>query len=102
METFGEYIRRLRVNAGLPIRKIAQQLDIDSTLLGKIERDKRPANKDVIVGIAKIFNKSEHDLKKRFLSDIIAHKVIEENVDIDVLKVAEEKIEYLKTKKTLK
>lgn len=98
METFGEYIRQLRVNAGLPIRKIAQQLDIDSTLLGKIERDERPANKDVIAGIAKIFNENEQDLKKRFLSDKIAYKVIEENLDIDVLRVAEQKIEYLKTK----
>jgi len=39
METFGEYIRQLRINANLPIRKIAAQLDIDATLLGKIERE---------------------------------------------------------------
>ena len=99
METFGEYIRQLRVNANLPIRKIAAQLDIDATILGKIERDERPANKDVIAGIAKIFNQDEQDLFNRFLSDLIAYKIIDEDADVDVLRVAEKKIEYLKSKK---
>jgi transcriptional regulator with XRE-family HTH domain len=76
METFGEYIRQLRLEAGLPIRKIAAQLDIDATILGKIERDERPANKDVIAGIAKIFNQNKDDLLKRFLSDQIAYKLL--------------------------
>jgi len=100
METFGEYIRKLRIDAGLPIRKIAAQLDIDATLLGKIERDERPANKNVIAKIAKIFNKDKEDLFKRFLSDQIAYKILDEDADIEVLKVAEQKVEYLKSKKS--
>jgi len=98
METFGEYIRQLRVNSNLPIRKIAAQLDIDATILGKIERDERPANKDIIAGIAKIFNQNEQDLFNRFLSDRIAYKIIDEDADVSVLRVAEQKIEYLKSK----
>ena len=98
METFGEYIRQLRISANLPIRKIAAQLDIDATLLSKIERDERPANKNLIAGIAKIFNQNEQDLTKRFLSDRIAYKILNENADIDVLKVAEQKVKYLKSK----
>jgi transcriptional regulator with XRE-family HTH domain len=99
METFGEYIRQLRVNAGLPIRKIATQLDIDSSLLGRIERNERQANKDTIAGIAKIFNLDEQDLLRHFLSARIAYKILDENADIAVLKVAEQKVEYLKSKK---
>jgi transcriptional regulator with XRE-family HTH domain len=98
METFGEYIRQLRINAGLPIRKIAAQLDIDSSLLGRIERDERQANKEVIASIAKIFNQDEQDLFQRFLSDQIAYKILDEDVDIEVLKVAEQKVEYLKSR----
>ena len=98
METFGEYIRQLRVNAGLPIRKIAAQLDIDSSLLGRIERNERPANKEIIAGIATIFNQNTQDLMQQFLSDQIAYKILDENVDIEVLKVVEKKIEYLKSK----
>jgi len=33
-----------------------------------------------------------------FLSNHIAYKIIEENADIGVLKVAEQKVEYLKSK----
>jgi hypothetical protein len=35
---------------------------------------------------------------KEMLSDQFAYKILEEDVDIDTLKVAEEKIEYLKIK----
>lgn len=98
METFGEYIRRLRINAGLPIRKIAAQLDIDSSLLGRIERNERNANKEIIIGIAKIFKQDSQDLMKRFISDQIAYKILHEDADIEVLKVAEQKVKYLKSK----
>lgn len=98
METFGEYIRQLRIDAGLPLRKIAAQLDIDASILGRIERNERKASKEVISGIAKIFNQNEQDLFERFLSDLIAYKIIDENADIKVLKVAEQKVEYLKSK----
>ena len=84
MGTFGEYIRQLRISAKLPIRKIAAQLDIDATLLGKIEQDERPTNKNVIAGIAKIFNQNEKKLFDRLLSDYIAYKIID--TDLEFLK----------------
>jgi transcriptional regulator with XRE-family HTH domain len=98
METFGEYIRQLRISAGLPLRKIAAQLDIDPSILGRIERNERKANKDLIAKIAIIFNQSEKDLLNKFLSDTIAYKILDEDADIEVLKVAEQKVEYLKSK----
>jgi len=99
METFGEYIRQLRIKADLPLRKIAAQLDIDSSILGRIERNERKANKELIAKMATIYNQDEKDLFNRFLSDRIAYKIIEENADINILKVAEQKVEYLKSKK---
>ncbi len=96
--TFGEYIRGLRLSAGLPLRKVAAQLDIDPSLLGKIERNTRKPNRDIIKKLAAIFNQKEDYLISEYLSDQIAYKVIEEEGDIKVLKVAEKKIKYLKTK----
>jgi transcriptional regulator with XRE-family HTH domain len=98
VETFGEYIRQLRINAGLPIRKIAAQLDIDASLLGRIERNERQASREMISGIARIFEQDEQELLKKYLSDRIAYKIINEDADIDVLKVAEKKVAYLKSK----
>lgn len=96
--TFGEYIRGLRLSAGLPLRKVAAQLDIDPSLLGKIERNTRKPNRDIIIKLAAIFNQKEDYLISEYLSDQIAYKVIEEEGDLKVLKVAEKKIKYLKTK----
>ena len=95
--TFGEYIRNLREDAGLPLRKIAAQLDIDPSLLGKIERNKRQPSKDQIKKMALIFNQSESFLLSEFLSDQIAYKILDEESSSKILKVAEKKVKYLKS-----
>jgi cytoskeletal protein RodZ len=43
MKTFGEYIRKSREELGLPLRKVAAALDIDTSILSKIERNERRA-----------------------------------------------------------
>jgi len=43
-------------------------------------------------------NQEIQALMNHFLSDQIAYKILDEDADIEVLKVAEQKIEYLKTK----
>jgi transcriptional regulator with XRE-family HTH domain len=97
--SFGEYIRELRESAGLPLRKVAAQLDIDPSLLGKIERNLRPPNRELIRKLADIFGQNEDILITEFLSDQIAYIIIEEQGDIEVLKVAEKKIDYFKKQK---
>ena len=97
--SFGEYIRGLREISGLPIRKIAAQLDIDPSLLGKIERNERQPTKDLISRIAKIFKQDEKFLKKQFISDQFAYKILEEESDLSILKVAEDKVKYFTLKR---
>jgi transcriptional regulator with XRE-family HTH domain len=98
ISTFGEYIRQLRVAAGLPLRKVAAQLDIDPSLLGKIERNDRQPTKGQIKNLAKIFHQDEDFLLSEYLSDQIAYKILEEEGDLNVLKAAEKKVNYLKRK----
>lgn len=97
--SFGEHIRGLREATGLPLRKIAVQLDTDPSLLGKIERNERQPTKGQIKKLAEIFNQNESFLLSENLSDQIAYKILEEESDIDILKVAEEKVNYLKQKR---
>lgn len=99
MATFGEQIRLLREDAKLSLRKVAEQIGIDTSLLGKIERNDRQPTKEQIKLVANFFNLDEKGLMKEFLSDQIAYKILEEEADLDTLKVAEKKIQYLKTKK---
>ena len=90
--SFGEYIRQLREAAELSLRKVAALLEMDPSLLGKIERNERHPTKEIISGIAKIFNEDEKKLQKEFISDQIAYKILDEEADLDTLKLAEQKI----------
>jgi transcriptional regulator with XRE-family HTH domain len=96
--SFGEFIRSLREEAGLPLRKVAAQLDIDPSLLGKIERNERQPTKELISLIARIFQQDEKKLQIEYLSDQLAYRILEENAGSEILKIAEKKVEYFKRK----
>src|SRR5437016_1398842 len=95
--TFGEQVRTLRQDAKLALREVAEKIGIDTSLLGKIERSERQPTKEQIKQVAKYFKLNEKDLLKEYLSDQIAYRILEEEADLDTLKVAERKVEYLKT-----
>ncbi|MCD4746011.1 MAG: helix-turn-helix domain-containing protein [Bacteroidales bacterium] len=98
MLTIGEQIRKLREDKGLPLRKVSAELDIDQSILSKIERGERKASKDQIIQIAKIFNVDEKELLINYLSDKVLYELINEDLATEALQVAEKKIKYYKTK----
>jgi len=95
--TFGEHLRKLRENAGLTLKDVAAKISIDVSLLAKIERNERQPTKQIIKQVSIFFNVNEKDLQIEFLSDMIAYKILEEEADLRILKVAEKKLSYLKT-----
>jgi len=95
--TFGEQLRQLRENAGMTLREVAANIEIDPSLLAKIERNQRQPTKHLIKNIADFFEVNEKKLLEEFLSDQIAYKILDENADLKILKVAEEKVAYIKT-----
>jgi transcriptional regulator with XRE-family HTH domain len=97
--TIGEQLRALREGASLSLRGVASHIGIDTSLLGKIERNERQPTKEQIKQIAKFFEIDEKILIKELLSDQFASKIMEEEADLDTLKVAEDKVEYLKANK---
>ena len=97
-KSFGEFIRELREKEGMPLRKVAAFIDIDASTLSKIERGERSANKEIIPLLSQILNISENELLLTLLSDTVAESLIYENNSSEILKVAEEKIKYLKSK----
>jgi transcriptional regulator with XRE-family HTH domain len=96
-KTFGEQLRQLRETAGMTLREVAANIGIDPSLLAKIERDQRHPTKHLIKNIADFFEVSERELLKEFLSDLIAYKILQEEADLNILKVAEQKVAYIKT-----
>ena len=95
-QSFGDYLRKLREENNLPIRKVASKLDIDPSTLGKIERGERSANKEMIPILATLFGIEEKTLGLILFSDKVAYQIIGEENTNEILKVAEEKIQYLK------
>lgn len=101
-KTFGETVNKLREERNLALREVAKALKIDTSMLGKIEKNSRKPTKQLIGKLAEYFKVSEKDLIIAFLSDTVAYQIMEEkDFSNEVFKVAEEKVKYLKTKKTL-
>jgi len=96
--TFGEHLRTLRQKAGLTLKEVAKSIEIDTSLLAKIERNERRPTKLLIINISDYFNVDAKELINEFLSDQIAYKILDEEADLNVLKVAEKKIKYRITK----
>jgi len=98
--TFGDTVKQLREERNLPLREVAEALKIDTSMLGKIEKNSRKPTKQLIMKFAEFFNVNDKDLTIAFLSDTVAYQVMdEEDFASEVLKVAERKVKYLKTKK---
>lgn len=93
----GELIRQLREEENLPLRKVAAQLDIDTSFLSKIERNERRATKEQIVKLTEIFKVEKNYLLIPYLSEIVYYQIGEEDCASEVLKIAEEKVSYKKT-----
>lgn len=96
-KNFGEHLRALRETAELTLREVASTINVDSSLLAKIERNQRTPTRQLIRNLASFFKIDEKELLTEFLSDQIAYKILDEEGDLNILKVAEEKLSYLKT-----
>ncbi|MBK6952159.1 MAG: helix-turn-helix transcriptional regulator [Crocinitomicaceae bacterium] len=94
--TFGEHLRYIREISGRTLRDVSSNIGVDPSLLAKIERNERQPTKQLIKQVAVFFEVSEKELQNEFLSDQIAYKILEEEADLNILKVAEKKVSYLK------
>ncbi len=85
MENFGLYIRTLRENANLPLRKLASSLDIDQSTLSKIERGERQFTSDMIPKIAKVFSIEFKELQVLFLKEKLLNDLTNEKFALEAI-----------------
>lgn len=97
MKTVGQIIRTKRETLGLLLRQVSAYANVDQAILSKIERNERKPTKDLILKIADILQLDKQELLVQFMSDKIAYEIAYEDCASRVLKVAEEKIEYIKS-----
>lgn len=99
-DTFGETVKKLRESKSLTLREVAEHLGIDTSMLGKIEKNSRKPTKQLIEKFAVFFEVNAKSLTLAFLSDTVAYQILgEEDMAHEVFQVAEEKVRYLAKKK---
>lgn len=89
MNQFGEQIRQLREHKGLLQRQVANQLDIDTPMLSKVERGERHAKREHVTILSRIFATPESDLLALWLADKVYDVVKDEDVALQALHVTE-------------
>jgi transcriptional regulator with XRE-family HTH domain len=71
MNSFGEYLRNRREQLGLPLRKVAAELDIDTSILSKIERSERVATKEMLPTLVRTLETQEKEMEIKFIKAFI-------------------------------
>jgi len=97
MDSFGDLIRIARESKGLFLRQVAASVEIDQAIISKFERGERKPNKEQVEKFADFYEIDKRQLVTSWLSDKIAYSILDEENAEEALKVAEEKIKYLKT-----
>ena len=95
---FGDYIRKLRNQEGIPLRKVAAQLDIDPSTLGKIEKNTRNASSEQIERLSRIFNVRPEDLNTLYISDRLSEELSRFTYSEEILEMTRKKITTQKNK----
>jgi transcriptional regulator with XRE-family HTH domain len=100
-DTFGDTVRELREAKKLTLREVAIKLGIDTSMLGKIEKNTRTPTLPIIKKIARLFDVSDKELRITYLSDLIVHQVVqEEDFAEEILLEAIKKITQIKEKRS--
>jgi transcriptional regulator with XRE-family HTH domain len=99
MKNIGDTLRALRESKGLLLREVGAELSLDPTLLSKIERNDRMPTKEQVKALSEFYKDKKNEVLIAWLSDKLVYEVQDEDLGLVAMKVAEKKIEYLKTQK---
>lgn len=97
MTTLGDTLKYAREETGLILRKVSAEVDIDQSLISKFEKNERKPTKQQLIRLAHFYGLSEKDLIIDWYSEKIAEELKYIESTTEILKVAEEKINYYKT-----
>jgi len=97
MKTLGDTLKCAREKKNLILRKVAAEVDIDQSLISKFEKNERKPTMEQIVRLAKFYDLSERQLIINWFSEKIAEGLKYTESTAEILKVAEEKINYYKS-----
>ena len=95
---FGEHIRELRTKQNLLLRQLASQLDVDTSIISKVERGDRQLKKEQIPLLAQILKADVEELQTLWLADQIFAVIKDEKLALKAMHIAEEEVKFHKSK----
>lgn len=99
METqFGDRIRELRTKQNLLLRQLASMLDVDASIISKVERGSRQLKKEQIPILAQILKADKNELLILWLADQLYNVVKDEKFANEAIKIAVKNINLKKVK----
>ena len=93
---FGERIRELRTKQNLLLRQLASQLDVDTSIISKVERGDRQLKKEQIPLLAQILKADVEELQTLWLADQLYNMVQGEPMADEALKSVTKQIKKTK------
>ena len=91
-QLIGTYLRERRNELGLPLRKVATHINIDTSTLSKIEKNERKLNPDLIDKLAECLLLEKDNLSKIHYQNTIISELKEYPELNDVLNIVQEQI----------
>lgn len=89
---FGDRIRELRTKQKLLLRQVASKLDVDTSIISKMERGERPIKKEQITILAEILKADKDELITLWLADQVYDVLKDEKQADEALKQVSNKI----------
>ena len=68
---FGDRIRELRIKQQLLLRQVASKLEVDTSIISKVERGERPSLTDYLKPLAEILKLDLKEVQSKFIADKI-------------------------------
>ena|SRR5579871_3122947 len=98
IESFGGFIRNLRIKKGYTLTQLAARLGIDSGALSKIETQKKQLDSKLIKILCETFELDEKTVRDEYYSEAVAKILFDNHCSDEVLSIAAHKIKILKNK----
>ncbi|HEX8059670.1 MAG TPA: helix-turn-helix transcriptional regulator [Cyclobacteriaceae bacterium] len=96
MKSFGETVRGLRTSKGFLLREVAAKLEIDPSLLSRVETGSKRPTRQPVVQLASVLQEDQDTLLIQYLSERVVYQLKdEEDLAIDAIIVAEKRIRYV-------
>lgn len=100
MKTFGNKLKDLRLAKELLLRQVAAGIDVDTSMVSKLEHGERFPTREQIEKLATFFKVPEEDFLIEALSDKLRYDLSEEPLAVQILKKAIQKLKLNNNQKT--